>query len=99
RAHERRSLRGEARGSAAAREREDKRPSTHHVTPYQDTNIRDCGFRIADCGFEFRAPNPQSTIRNPQLPHGFQAPLATAGTNVSSPSGGNSSVFPCSALM
>jgi hypothetical protein len=33
--------------------------------------ISDCGFRIADCGFEVRVrvvdANPQSAIPNPQL--------------------------------
>src|SRR5207249_9051243 len=43
--------------------------------------------------------NQRQERQLPQLVHGFHVPLATAGTNVSSPLGGNSSVFPCSALM
>src|SRR5213076_2961576 len=65
----------------------------------QERQRADCGLRISDCGFDGRSPNPQSVIHNPQLVHGFHVPLATAGTNVSTPLGGNSSVFPCSALM
>src|SRR5207248_11321710 len=65
----------------------------------QERQRADCGLRISDCGFDGRSPNPQSAIRNPQLVHGLHVPFATAGTNVSIPLGGNSTVFPCSALI
>ncbi len=42
---------------------------------------------------------PHSAPRIPHWSHGFHVPFATAGTNVSIPLGGNSTVFPCSALM
>src|SRR5436190_15393274 len=60
---------------------------------------KDCEFRIEDCGFDVWSFNPQSAIDNLQWIHGFQVPFATAGTNVSTPGPGKSSVFPCSALM
>src|SRR2546430_8068200 len=37
---------------------------------------------------------PYTTLFRSLLPHGFHVPFATAGTNASSPLGGNSNVFP-----
>ena len=31
-----------------------------------ERTVRDCGFAIADCGFDVRPSNSQSAIRNPQ---------------------------------
>src|SRR5262245_5365113 len=70
-----------------------------HCCWNDNSDGKNCGFRIADCGFETPQFNPQSEIRNPQCFHGFHVPFATAGTKVSNPAGANSSVRPCSALM
>ena len=59
---------------------------------------KDCWSSTRDSGVEVReaerAP-PQRGLRPP----GFQVPLATAGTNLSTPGGGNGRVRSCSALM
>src|SRR5947199_933819 len=62
-----------------------------------DDNERGTG--NAECGTEGGGAVPRSHFRVPRFPHGFHVPCATAGTNFSSPAGGNSSVLPCSALM
>ena len=55
--------------------------------------------RPATCG-DSHELTPIGTVRpHHDLPRPFQVPVATAGTNASSPSGRNGRVRPCSALM